>query len=118
MKKELILDNLGVCRFHRGWAEEMLPPIIEELFGVKDKFLENIDITASRISSRNASVFLESERSVDIIHTFLRRIHDIEKNDNKELLKWINYFDEDKNKAALDFWYEINKRANECLREF
>ncbi len=25
MTKELVLDNLGFCRFHRGWAEEMMP---------------------------------------------------------------------------------------------
>ncbi len=24
-KKELVMDNAGVCRFHRGWAEDMVP---------------------------------------------------------------------------------------------
>src|SRR5512139_108427 len=28
MKKELLLDNLGICRFHRGWAEELLPEVM------------------------------------------------------------------------------------------
>ena len=60
MNKELILDNLGFCRFHRNWAEEMMPEVIGELFGYEEKFLENISHTASRINSRNASVFWES----------------------------------------------------------
>ena len=41
MRNELMLDNLGMCRFHRAWAEEMLPEIVETLFGMKDQFLEN-----------------------------------------------------------------------------
>ncbi|HRY45898.1 MAG TPA: aldehyde ferredoxin oxidoreductase N-terminal domain-containing protein, partial [Thermoanaerobaculia bacterium] len=28
MLAELAIDDLGVCRFHRGWAEEMLPEIV------------------------------------------------------------------------------------------
>ncbi len=67
--KELILDNTGICRFHRNWAEEMIPEIIESLYGLKDRFLENTSITASRINSRNSSVFWESERC---IHESLR----------------------------------------------
>ena len=39
-QKELILDNLGMCRFHRGWAEEMIPEIMESLYGLKEKFLK------------------------------------------------------------------------------
>ena len=52
MKKELILDNMGMCRFHRAWAEGMLPTIIDSLYGLKDRFLEQTAITASRINNR------------------------------------------------------------------
>ena len=40
-KGELILDNMGMCRFHRKWAEEMLPEVIDSLFGMKDLFRNN-----------------------------------------------------------------------------
>jgi acetyltransferase len=36
MIKELMLDNLGVCRFHRAWAETLLPvnPKYETVHGI------------------------------------------------------------------------------------
>lgn len=118
MRQELILDNLGTCRFHRGWAEEMLPDVVESLYGMKEKFLEQIRITASRINSRNSSVFWESERDIDLIHTFLKRKKTVEGHKDAELDKWLDYFERDKKEAALDFWYEMHKGIQESLREF
>jgi glyceraldehyde-3-phosphate dehydrogenase (ferredoxin) len=118
MRQELILDNLGTCRFHRGWAEEMLPEIMESLYGMKKKFLEQISITASRINSRNSSVFWESERAFDMVHSFLKRKKTVEGAKDPELDRWIDYFEKDKKEAALDFWYEMHKGIQESLREF
>ena len=73
LKAELVIDNLGVCRFHRGWAEDMLPEIVESLYGMREQFLEMVEITASRINSRNSSIFWESERDIDFVMTFLKR---------------------------------------------
>ena len=39
-RAELIMDNLGVCRFHRLWAEEMLPEVMASLYGKKEQYLE------------------------------------------------------------------------------
>jgi glyceraldehyde-3-phosphate dehydrogenase (ferredoxin) len=117
LKKELILDNLGICRFHRGWAEDMMPDVIELLYGKKEKFLENITSTACRINSRNDSVFWESTRNADFVLTFLKRQRDVEKNSDPELQKWIELFDKDKDKASLDYWYEIHKGVMESLKE-
>jgi glyceraldehyde-3-phosphate dehydrogenase (ferredoxin) len=118
MRQELILDNLGTCRFHRGWAEEMLPEIMESLYGMKRKFLEQISITASRINSRNSSVFWESERAFDMVQAFLKRKKTVEGAKDSELDRWIDYFEKDKKEAALDFWYEMHKGIQESLREF
>jgi glyceraldehyde-3-phosphate dehydrogenase (ferredoxin) len=118
MRQELILDNLGTCRFHRGWAEEMLPEVIESLYGMKKKFLEQISITASRINSRNSSVFWEGERIFDMVHFFLKRKKTVEGAKDPDLDRWIDYFDKDKKEAALDFWYEMHKGIQESLREF
>jgi hypothetical protein len=49
----------------------MLPEIVGTLFGMKDQYLAQIAVTASRINSRNSSIFWESERNADIVHTFL-----------------------------------------------
>lgn len=117
MQKELMLDNTGICRFHRAWAEDLMPDIIENLFGRKDKFLRALSLTASRINSRNASVFWESKRNIDYVHTFLLKKQN-GGDTSAELTKWVERFNENASEAALDFWYEIHKGVHETLREF
>lgn len=118
MIKELLLDNLGTCRFHRAWAEELLPDIVEKIFGCKEALLHAIKLTASRITSRNASVFWEPERNMDIVHTFLKQKQQIDNVADSELEAWLQRFEQDKHAAAFDFWYEIHKGIHETLREF
>ena len=118
MLKELMLDNLGFCRFHRAWAEDLLPDIVEKIFGCKDAFLRAISLTASRITSRNASVFWESERTLDMVFTFLKNQKDIHGVQNEDLNHWVEFFARDKSAAAYEFWYEMHKGIHELLREF
>ncbi|MCP3944858.1 MAG: aldehyde ferredoxin oxidoreductase [Desulfobacteraceae bacterium] len=117
LRGELILDNMGICRFHRKWAEEMMPDLMDSLYGKKEAFIESIRITASKINSRNSSVFWESKRNIDYIHTFLKRQQEVEGCDNPELEKWLKRFEENSKEAALSFWYEIHKGIQEELRE-
>jgi glyceraldehyde-3-phosphate dehydrogenase (ferredoxin) len=118
LQGELIMDNLGFCRFHRSWAEEMLPDIMGSLFDVKKQYLDNTHITASRINSRNSSVYWESQRNIDYIQLFLKRQHTVEGNSDPELMKWIESFSNNREEAALSYWYEIHKGIQESLREF
>ncbi|MBI9038478.1 MAG: hypothetical protein JEY97_10125 [Bacteroidales bacterium] len=118
MIKELMMDNLGFCRFHRAWAEEIMPDVIDKLYGLKDKFIQNLKHTATRINSRNASIFWESERSVDFLFQFLRKKAFEDNIRDKELDCWIKAFEKDKFEAGLQFWYEIHKGIHESLREF
>jgi glyceraldehyde-3-phosphate dehydrogenase (ferredoxin) len=117
-RAELVMDNLGMCRFHRLWAEEMLPEIVGTLFGMKDQYLAQVAVTASRINSRNSSIFWESERNADLVHTFLKRKREVEGDSRPELLSWLDKFQRDKREAALEYWYEIHKGIHESLREF
>ena len=96
---ELVMDNLGMCRFHRAWAEEMLPEIVGKLFGMKQEYLDRIAATASRINSRNSSIFWESERNIDFVHSFLKRKHEVEGDSHPELLAWLDKFQKDKREA-------------------
>lgn len=118
MIMELMMDNLGFCRFHRSWAEEIMPDVMEELYGMKDKFIQNLKLTATRINSRNASIFWESERNVDFLFRFLRKKADEDNVHEQELDYWIKAFEDDKFEAALQFWFEIHKGIHESLREF
>ncbi len=75
-------------------------------------------ITASRINSRNSSVFWESDRSVDYVYTALRRQQEVDGNTDAELVDWIRRFEKDKAEAAFSYWYEVHKGIHESLREF
>lgn len=118
MKKELILDNLGICRFHRAWAEELLPEVLGSLYGCRDQFLRAIDVLASRLHSRNSPIFWESARDIDYVHTFLKRKREVDGDDHPELLLWLEQFEQNRLEAARDFWYETLKGIDGELREF
>ncbi len=118
LHQELILDNLGMCRFHRGWAEEMLPEIMESLYGLGDRFQESVRFTAGRINSRNSSIFWESERCQDLVYTFLKRKQDVEGATDATLTAWIKRFEDNKREAAMEYWYEIHKGIQEALTEY
>ncbi len=118
MLKELVMDNMGICRFHRVWAEEMIPDIIESLYGLKEKYLESIKLTASRMNSRNASVLWESERSIDFVYSFLKKKKEEDGVKDANLDEWLARFAQNKKEAALQFWYEIHKGIQESLSEF
>jgi len=115
LKQELILDNLGICRFHRGWAEELLPEVMGSLYNRKEQFLHSVSVLASRLNSRNCPVFWESERNIDFIFTFLKRKREVDKDPNPELASWIEKFQRDKGEAAKEFWYETLKGIDESL---
>jgi glyceraldehyde-3-phosphate dehydrogenase (ferredoxin) len=118
MVQELLLDNLGICRFHRGWAEDMGAEIVEALYGMGKPFVEKVTMTASRINSRNSSVFWEAGRNADLVYEFLKRRRDVGDVHRPELDEWIARFEKDRREAALDFWYEMHKGAHESLLEF
>jgi glyceraldehyde-3-phosphate dehydrogenase (ferredoxin) len=67
---------------------------------------------------RNASVFWESERNMDMVATFLKTKKQIDKTKHPELDRWIDWFTKDCHGAAYEFWYEMHKGAHELLREF
>lgn len=115
---ELIMDNLGVCRFHRVWAEEMLPEIMDSLYGLKSGFLAAVARTAKQINSRNTSVFWESRRTTDIVHLFLKRKQEaLGKSAGKDLDHWLQRFETDKRDAAVSFWYEMHRGIQEHLQK-
>ena len=118
LRKELIMDNAGICRFHRAWAEEMMPDVFDSLYGLKDRFLQANAICASRLNSRNSGVFWESELDIDYVSTFLKRKRDVEHDTNPVLAHWIERFEKDRKEASLDFWFEIRKGIDESLRDF
>lgn len=118
LKKELILDNLGTCRFHRGWGEEMLPEVMESLYQCKAPFLRAIDVLAARLNSGNSPVFWDSQRTIDFVQTFLKRKKEVDGIVDPRLAQWVEKFAEDPLEAAREFWYQTLMGIDESLREF
>ncbi len=118
LKIELVMDNAGVCRFHRAWAEDLIPEALNSLYGCGDAYMASVSVAASRINSRNSSVYWESERNIGFVRTFLERVLTVEKKEDPELAKWVNAFKEDPSEASLNFWFEVRKGIDESLRDF
>ncbi|HTX73004.1 MAG TPA: aldehyde ferredoxin oxidoreductase C-terminal domain-containing protein [Rectinemataceae bacterium] len=118
LRKELGMDNAGLCRFHRAWGEEMMIEAIGSVYGLKDRYVQSIAIAASRINSRNAAVYWESARNLQFIRSFLVRRRDVESDPSPELQTWIEAFDSNPEEAALSFWFEMRKGIDESLRDF
>jgi glyceraldehyde-3-phosphate dehydrogenase (ferredoxin) len=91
---------------------------MDTLYGKRDEYVRSVSNAASRINSRNAGVYWESERNVLFVRSFLKRVRDVEKKGSRELDRWISAFDDDPGEAALDFWFETKKGIDESLRDF
>ena len=62
---------------------------------------KKLAVTASRINSRNSSVFWESDRNADYVHTYLLRHRDVEGTKRPELNEWIDQFEKESAEAAF-----------------
>jgi glyceraldehyde-3-phosphate dehydrogenase (ferredoxin) len=96
----------------------MMAEAIGAIYGLKERYQRSVATAASRINSRNAAVYWESERDVEYVATFLKRRRDVEGDTSPELAKWIGAFDADPCEAALEFWFEARKGIDESLRDF
>ena len=114
MVQELILDNLGFCRFHREWAEELGGQLVAEHFQLDTDVRAHHLNLAKRINSRNASAFWEGEGMVELLQTYLLRKRESGEK-RPELGAWLDRFEAGRWDAARDFWYEIRKGVDELL---
>lgn len=105
MIRELYSDNNGMCRFHRGWVEHILPELIEKHFGVRIDFEAHHRALARAIQRENRPVFWQTERIVDLIHSYLHKVE----SDDPSLDVWRARFDRDKARAAREYWDEIGR---------
>ncbi|NLH47212.1 MAG: aldehyde ferredoxin oxidoreductase [Myxococcales bacterium] len=115
MIREMMVDNSGMCRFHRAWSEDLIPDIFRELYGESIDMLAHHRRLAQRLTARNQSNPWEGRRIVEIIAAFLRRKIEVEGQTDPELSAWHDRFLAEPKIAALDFWYEIHKGVRMAL---
>jgi glyceraldehyde-3-phosphate dehydrogenase (ferredoxin) len=114
MIAELMLQNFGVCRFHRGWAEALFPELVNQRHGMTIDWVAHHRGLARRIYRRRKVRFWETERVVDIIASYLK-IYQYETAPDAELDRWVRRFRENKASAARAFWSEINAGLEEIF---
>ena len=114
--KELYSDNTGICRFHRGWVEEIIQDLVSHLTGLEIDYFKHHKKLAQLINLENKPVFWESEKVIDIIKVYLEKILTGEP-ENKELSQWVEKFKTDKFSTAKEYWSEILRGINDAMKD-
>ncbi len=114
MGLELMLDNFAMCRFHRAWAETLLPELVSAAVGTPVDAEVHHQALARSLHARNATQPFATERVVDILHTYLVKYRQ-DGPPEPELDAWIDRFHADKHRAAKDYWAEMRAGVDEIL---
>lgn len=99
--KELAISNAGICRFHRGWVENILGRLYS-LYKIEiNEFEEKIkeiykNIALYNIKAGSIPKPLEGERAIDIFNTLAEEL---------QIQRWIAKFSKDKRRAYQE-WFE------------
>ena len=103
-------DNSGMCRFHRKWGEKYLPKLLEELYGlpnvierVKQRYRE---IMRYQELAGAYPVFWDNNKIIDFMALAAKEYA------NEE---WMKKFEEDKYKAAREWWNRFYEKLNELI---
>ncbi|MEM3990177.1 MAG: aldehyde ferredoxin oxidoreductase N-terminal domain-containing protein [Desulfurococcaceae archaeon] len=104
-------DNIGSCRFHRGWIEARLPKILNELMGVsniidilKKKYRDIVDYQEK---ARAQPVFWDSKKTIDIVATAAKEF---------ESKEWAAKFSENRLSAAVEWWNKFYEKLSELIK--
>ncbi|PMP87956.1 MAG: glyceraldehyde-3-phosphate:ferredoxin oxidoreductase [Caldisphaera sp.] len=99
---EYIVANAGFCRFHRGWAEEMMARMYKELLGIDiDPYRHGLKmykmIADYQLKSNAEPIYWESKKVMDIIASIAAETNAIGYEDSmyhREKLKvwWDRFF--------------------------
>ena len=114
MVQEMMLDNYGMCRFHRGWAEPMLPEIVNDFFGEKIDTTAHHLAMAREIAADNRAHPWESVRVHEILQGYLVHAREAGCKD-ASLADWVDRFSKDRSAAALAYWQEVRAGVDEGL---
>lgn len=108
---ELMIDNAGMCRFHRGWAEKMIPKILEDYYGVQQPIArckEIYKLIAKYQELAGATPqFWDSTRIIDFMAMAAKEYGSS---------NWAVAFEKDKQAAALEWWSRFSKKVEGLLK--
>ena len=110
-----MLDNYGMCRFHRGWAEGMLPQIVDDFQQEKVDVDAHHRKLANEINALNRTQFWETERVCDMVASYLYKAQKDQPKD-ATLDAWVEKFRKDKWSAGKEYWQAMKDGLAEGLK--
>jgi glyceraldehyde-3-phosphate dehydrogenase (ferredoxin) len=115
MVRELLLDNLGLCRFQREWAEGRMD-VLARAAGIESDVIEHHRTLAKRLDDAARPQPWESARTREMVATYLEEAaHDGAP--DAELAAWRRAFAHDCTAAAGAYWKELREGIREALAE-
>ncbi len=116
---ELQTDNLGICRFHRGWSEKMKDLLLEAALGVKsdeDKHIRGVvkDIIRYDVKAKALPVSPESLRVKEMLYHYLKNMS-VKAPGNKDVLRLVKSFEDNLDKGCADYFFLSKKGIDKVL---
>ena len=106
--KELLIDNAGICRFHRKWAERMLNEMYSNVLGegVSIDYAKGIyrKIAEYNKLARAEPVPWESRKTMDVVSTMARHVMNE---------KWLKKFEKGE---GLEWWKRFKRKVDQLVR--
>ncbi len=109
--KEMIIENTGLCRFHRGWFEKNASDLYK-LLGIDidlDKYANELYIKMALYNIRSGAKprYIESEKVKDIFVTLALETNSV---------NWISKFNTDRENSVKEWWNRASKYIVEQLK--
>jgi glyceraldehyde-3-phosphate dehydrogenase (ferredoxin) len=106
MVAELMTDNAGMCRFHRGWSEKLWPEIVSSHLALPVDYQARHTEMARQVHRQGKPVYWPSARLEQMVHCYLREVQ-LTSRDDGALARWLARFDADRPAAARAYWEEL-----------
>ncbi len=111
--KEYLIDNAGICRFHRGWAEKILDKLYRELWGIEIDLIKHAKEVYKKIAeyakkAKAEPVFWETKKSRDLVATIAVEVG---------VEEWTKKFSEKPEETAREWWDRFYKKIAELVEQ-
>ena len=105
---ELQTDNLGICRFHRGWSEKMKDVLLEAALGIRHDREKHIRKVIKDIINYDRKVGAlpvspESGRVKEMLYHYLKNMS-VKAPENKNISDLVKLFEKDMDRAVKDYF--------------
>jgi glyceraldehyde-3-phosphate dehydrogenase (ferredoxin) len=109
---ELLIENAGFCRFHRGWAEKLLPILMERFFNIEKpldraKNIYKLIVKYQKLAGAYPTPW-DSSRIIDFMAKAAEEYGNT---------RWTKLFKENAEKAAMEWWNRFYNMLEKLLKE-